>query len=188
MAPAIPHICEELHERLGYSDYVSLKIIPEMEITSEDKIYALQAEYMDDLMEDIEQIVNLVKIQPKKIHIYINAKWKNTLFELANNIFKEEAVQINKIMQEAKTNNELTNYMKEIANEAKLMLKDPTIFRIKMLGTENQKKAIEGYQEFISNKYGGSEILIHLADDKEIYDPQNKSQKARPMKPALLLE
>ncbi len=188
MAPAIPHICEELNERMGYSDYVSLKLIPEIEITEEDKIYALQAKYMENLIEDIEQIVKLVKKQPKKIHIYINADWKNTLYSLANDIFKEEAVQINKIMPEAKANKELSNYMKEVANEAKLMLKDPTIFRIKMLNSEDQKKAIEGYLKFISKKYGGSEILIHLADDKEIYDPQNKASKARPMKPALLLE
>jgi leucyl-tRNA synthetase len=188
MAPAIPHICEELNERMGYSDFISLKLIPEIEITEEDKIYALQAKYMENLIEDIEQIVKLVKKQPKKIHIYINADWKNTLYSLANDIFKEEAVQINKIMPEAKANKELSNYMKEVANEAKLMLKDPTIFRIKMLNSEDQKKAIEGYLKFISNKYGGSEILIHLADDKEIYDPQNKASKARPMKPALLLE
>ena len=188
MAPAIPHICEELHERMGHSDYVSLKQMPEIEITNEDLLYALQAKYMADLMEDIEQIVKLVKKQPKKIHIYINAEWKNTLYDVANEIFKDEAVQINKIMSEVKENKALSNYMKEIANESKMMLKDPTIFRIKMLRTEDQKKAIEGYTEFISNKYGGSEILIHLADVKGIYDPQNKSQKARPMKPALLLE
>ena len=53
---------------------------------------------------------------------------------------------------------------------------------------QDQKKAIEGYKEFISNKYNGAEIIIHLADEKEIYDPQNKASKARPMKPALLLE
>ncbi|MFW9852425.1 MAG: leucine--tRNA ligase [Candidatus Thorarchaeota archaeon] len=188
IAPAIPHICEELYERMGYSDYVSLTLIPEIEISDKDKNYALQAKYIANLMEDIEQIVKLVKKHPKKIHIYINAEWKNNLYELANNLFKEEAVQIDKIMKAAKTTKELSNYMKEVANEAKMMLKDPTIFRIKMLRTDDQRKAIEGYAEFISKKYGDSEIIIHLADDTEIYDPQNKSQKARPMKPALLLE
>ena len=52
----------------------------------------------------------------------------------------------------------------------------------------NQKNAIEGYKEFISDKYNNAKILIHMADEKEIYDPQKKAQKARPMKPALLLE
>ncbi len=188
MAPAIPHICEELNERMGFTDYVSLKQIPDIVITNEDLLYALQSKYMTDLMEDIEQIVKLVKTKPKKIHIYINAEWKNVLYELAKTIFEEEAVQIGKVMSAVKDNNELSKYIKEIANEAKLMLKDPTIFRIKILSAKNQKNAIEGYKEFISDKYNNAEILIHMADEKEIYDPQKKAQKARPMKPALLLE
>ncbi len=188
MAPVIPHISEELNERMGDKDYISLKQIPDITINEKDLLYALQAKYMTNLIEDIDQIVKLVKSKPEKIHIYINAEWKNDLYELANKIFKDEAVQIGKIMEAAKESAKLNKYMKEIANETKLMLKDPTIFRIEMLSTRNQENAILGYKEFISSKYNNAEIMIHLADSKEIHDPQNKSQKARPMKPALLLE
>ncbi|MHA2255261.1 MAG: class I tRNA ligase family protein, partial [Candidatus Heimdallarchaeaceae archaeon] len=79
MAPAIPHINEELNERMGNKDYISLKQIPDIEIDDKDLLYALQAKYMTDLMDDIDQIVKLVKTKPKKIHIYINADWKNDL-------------------------------------------------------------------------------------------------------------
>ncbi len=188
MAPAIPHICEELNERMGNKYYISLKRILDIEIDDKDLLYALQAKYMTSLIEDIDQIVKLVKTKPKKIHIYINADWKNNLYELAEIIFKDEAVQIGKIMESAKESDKLSKFMKEIANEAKLMLRDPTIFRIEMLSAKNQEKAILGYKDFISSRYENAEILIHLSDSKDIYDPQNKSQKARPMKPALLLE
>jgi leucyl-tRNA synthetase len=188
MAPVIPHISEELNERMGKEGYVSLKLIPDMKIDEKDILYALQARFMRDLIEDIDQIVKLVKSKPKKIHVYINAEWKNDLYKLANKVFKDKAVQINKIMASAKESDKLNKHMKEIANEVKLMLKDPTIFRIEMLSAKDQEDAILGYKEFISSRFGDAEILIHLSDDKEIYDPQNKSQKARPMKPALLLE
>ena len=188
MAPAIPHINEELNERMGNKDYISLKRIPDIEIDDKDLLSALQAKYMTDLMDDIDQIVKLVKTKPKKIHIYINADWKNDLYELAKTIFKDEAVQIGKIMVSAKESDKLSKYLKEIANEAKQMLKDPTIFRIEMLNAKNQEDAIRGYKEFISTRFENAEILIHLSDTKNIYDPQNKSQKSRPMKPALLLE
>jgi len=188
MAPAIPHICEELNERMGNKDYISLKQIPDINIDDKDKLYALQAKYMTALIDDIDQVVKLVKTKPKKIHIYINADWKNDLYELAKNIFKHEAVQIGKIMASAKKNAKLNKYISEIANEAKLMLKDPTIFRIEMLSAKYQESAIIGYKEFISARYEDAEILIHLSDSKDLFDPQNKSQKARPMKPALLLE
>ena len=158
------------------------------DITEEDKLYSLQAKYIADLSEDIDQIVKLIKSSPQKIHIYINADWKNDLYETAQEIFKDEAVKIGKIMNAAKENKKLNEYMNDIANEVKQMLKDPTMFRIEMLSTENQKKAIEGYKYFISRSFSNAEILIHMADDRDIFDPQNKAQKARPMKPALLLE
>ena len=91
-------------------------------------------------------------------------------------------------MSSAKENKILNKHMNNIANEAKQMLKDPTIFRIEMLSPENQKKAIQGYKKYLSKRFNNSEILIQMADDKEIHDPQNKASKARPMKPALLLE
>ncbi len=188
MAPVIPHICEELNERMGYKDYISLKRMPEIIINKEDTLNALQAKFITNLMEDIDQIVKLVKTKPKRIHIYINAEWKNDLYEIAKGLFKEEAVQIGRIMSSAKENSKLNKYMNEIAHEAKQMLKEPTIFRIEMLAPEDQKKAIQGYEEYISKRFNNAEILIQIADDEEIHDPQNKANKARPMKPALLLE
>jgi leucyl-tRNA synthetase len=188
MSPVIPHICEELNERMGDKEYNSLKQIPDIAITDEDELYALEAKYMTNLIEDIEQIVKLVKTKPKKIHIYINAEWKNELYKMAQEIFVDEAFQIGKLMNAAKESSNLSKHMKEISNEAKLMLKDPTIFRIEMLSSKEQEEAIMGYKEFIVRTFDNAEVLIHMADAKEIHDPQNKAQKARPMKPALLLE
>jgi len=173
---------------MGYKDYISLKRMPEITIDKEDSLYALQAKFMTNLLEDIDQIVKLVKTKTNRIHIYINAEWKNELYDLARDLFKDEAVQIGRIMSSAKENSKLNKYINEIANEAKQMLKDPTIFRIEMLAPEDQKKAIQGYKEYISKRFNNAEILIQMADDKKIYDPQNKASKARPMKPALLLD
>ncbi|MHA1198936.1 MAG: leucine--tRNA ligase [Candidatus Heimdallarchaeaceae archaeon] len=188
MAPVIPHISEELHERMQYEGYVSLKQFPDIEITEEDKQNALQAKFISNLLDDVEEIVKLVKTTPQKIHIYINADWKNELYRVAQEIFEDEAVKIGKIMGVAKENKALNKHMKEIADEAKQMLRDPSIFRIEMLSSEKQKEAIEGYQKFISRTFVNAEILVHVAGDTDIYDPQNKAQKARPMRPALLLE
>jgi len=188
MAPVIPHIAEELHERMNFQGYVSLKQFPKIAITDEDNLNALQAKFISNLLDDIDQIVKLVKTTPEIIHIYINADWKNELYKIAQEIFENEAVEISKIMNIAKENKTLNMHMKEIADETKQMLKDPSIFRIEMLSSEEQKNAINGYKEFISRTYVNAEINVHIAGNKDIYDPQNKAQKARPMKPALYLE
>ncbi|MHA1223220.1 MAG: hypothetical protein ACTSP3_08185 [Candidatus Heimdallarchaeaceae archaeon] len=167
---------------------MSLKEIPEIIVSEEDRLFALQAKFVENLIEDIEQIIKLVKTKPSDIHIYINESWKNKLYELADKIFKDEAVNVGKIMEKAKKDEELQKRMKEVANEAKLMMKDPTIFRIEMLTPEMQKSAILGYKKYIQDLFNGAKIYIHSEEDKEIYDPQKKLVKARPMKPALLLE
>ena len=188
MAPVIPHISEEIYERMDNEGYVSLKQFPEIIITKEDIQNALQAKFISNLLDDIDEIVKLVKTTPQNIHIYINADWKNELYGLAQELFKDEAVKIGSIMSAAKEKKNLVKHMKEIADEAKQMLRDPSIFRIEMLPAEKQRSAIEGYKEFISRTYVNAKIHIHIAGDKNIYDPKNKASKARPMRPALLLE
>ncbi len=188
MSPVIPHLCEELYERMKNAQYVSLAEIPDITVSEEDKSYALQAKYLANLQEDIEQVIKLVKSTPKKIHIYINAEWKNKLYDLAKRIFEDEAVNIGKIMAEAKQVTELSNNMKDVSDIAKQMMKNPSIFRIEMISSSQQKSAVEEYKEFLSRIFNGAEIVIHVEDQEVSYDPQNKARKSRPMKPALLLE
>jgi len=188
MSPVIPHLCEELYERMGNAQYISLIEIHDITVSEEDRSYALQAKYLANLQEDIEQVVKLVKSTPKKIHIYINAEWKNKLYDLAKRIFEDEAVNIGKIMAEAKQITELSNHMKDVSDIAKLMMKNPSIFRIETISTPLQARAVEEYKEFLSRIFNGSEIIIHIEDKEVSYDPQNKARKSRPMKPALLLE
>lgn len=188
MSPVIPHIAEEINEQMGNDTFISIRKMKIDELTEQDKLHAKQSKFVDNLVEDIDQIVKLVDSKPKIIHVYINSKWKNHLYEVVKEMFKEEAVNIGKLMEAAKRDNELQKHMAAIANEAKQMMKDPSIFKIDMILPQKQKGAVEGYVNYISKRYDGAEIKIHMADDKEIYDPKKKANKARPMKPALLLE
>ena len=138
-------------------------------------------------MKDIEQVMKLVKSEPKKMIIYIAPQWKNVLYKLAKDSFAEEAFNIGKIMSLVKNHETLNKYMKNIADEAKLMMKDPTIFRISMLTPDEQLNAIQGYIKIINKKYPEITVETYISDTKDVFDPQNKARKARPMKPAILL-
>lgn len=188
MSPVIPHICEEINERLGNKGYISLELIPKIKLTEDDKLLAIQAKFISNVIEDLEQIGKLVKTKPSKIYLYINAPWKNKLYNLAKELFKDEAVNIGKLMAKVKEDETLKKYMKDIANEAKMMQKDSSIFRIELLSVEAQKQALEGYKEFIQEKFDGAEVIIKIADEPGIHDPQKKAPKARPMKPAIFVE
>ncbi|MHA1729422.1 MAG: hypothetical protein ACTSWY_11905 [Promethearchaeota archaeon] len=132
--------------------------------------------------------MNLTGKKAKKIHIYINPLWKNTLYKLANKIFHNKAFEIKLLMKEVSANTELKRYINKITKEAKILMKNPKIYRISMLESKEQKESIIDFYEYIKKRYNGAEINIYLAEDKSIYDPEKRMGKARPMKPAILIE
>ena len=91
-------------------------------------------------------------------------------------------------MRKMGKNQSLKSHMKDITKEAKIMAKNPSIFRISMLDPEEQKGAIVGYSDSIKEKYRGIEIFAYNGNEKSIYDPENKRIKSRPMKPAIYIE
>jgi len=191
LTPVIPHLCEEIYERLGLrkseKDFCSNTSIPKIELSRTDKLYAKQAKFLDMLISDIDQIIGLLKQEPKAIHIYINEPWKNTLYALAHDLFDKQAMNIGKIMQASKQSPTLKMFMKQVAQEAKNMMKNPTSFRIVMITPAEQKKAIEGFTEILKKRYN-TVINVAISNDKDVYDPLNKRFKARPMKPAIYIE
>ncbi len=82
----------------------------------------------------------------------------------------------------------LQKIMKKVAKEAQFLVKNPLIFKISILPPNEQKSAILNYQDYFNMKYGNIEILIHFADEIDIYDPKNKRFNARPMKPVIYIE
>ncbi|MHA1451516.1 MAG: class I tRNA ligase family protein, partial [Promethearchaeota archaeon] len=191
LTPVIPHLCEEIYEKLGLrqnkGEFCSNTPMPDIKPTMKDKLYAKQAKFLNQLIGDIDQIVNLLKHEPKSIYIYINEPWKNTLYSLAQDLFEQQAMNIGKIMQAAKQSSTLKMFMKQVAQEAKNMMKNPTIFRIVMISPAEQKKAIKGFTEILKKRYN-TEVKVSISNEKDVYDPLNKRFKARPMKPALFLE
>ena len=191
LTPVIPHLCEELYEVLGLrssqTEFCSNARIPVIKITEDDKIFAKQAKFLSQLIEDIDQIVTLIKQEPKMIYIYINESWKDVLYHLAQQLFEKEAVDIGKIMAAAKNIPDLQKNMREIAQEVKLMQKNPTSIRIDMLSCDQQLKAIEGFISILKERYNTSFTIMN-SDESNIYDPSNKRTKARPMKPAIFIE
>lgn len=85
-------------------------------------------------------------------------------------------------------NPSMKSHMKKIAKEVKIMAKNPSIFRISMLDPEEQKSAVDGYNDFIKKKYQGTEIFTYIAEKKGVYDPENKIFKSKPMKSAIFIE
>jgi len=187
-APIIPHLCEEIYSKAGQDGLVSFAQIPEVNLSEGDRVFIRQGKFISSVQADINNIMKMMDTSPKKIYIYVNAEWKSRFYSKIKDEFKDRKVVMPEMMNMAKNDPSLRSHMKEIAAEAKGIIKNPSILKIEMLNHQQQIEALEDHRQWFDAKYGGIKFTFVISDDLKIYDPKNKATKARPMKPALYME
>lgn len=187
-APIIPHLCEEINEKTGNKNLVSFTQMPEINFTEEDQIITNQGDFIEYVQEDINNILKMMQFHPTEIYIYINAEWKSHLYSKIKANFSDRQISISEIMKIVKDDTILAPYMKKIASEAKLMVKNPSILKMELLTPNQQLSALEDHIPIFTAKYPGIAFEFLMADSEKIFDPDHKAFKARPMKPALYMK
>jgi len=121
--PFCPHTTEELWEKLGNKNFISLEKWPEVDEKKINDKFEQEEKITDDLINDINNILKIVG-EKKKVFIY------------------------------------------SLPNEKEIY-----------------KEAIETIK-----KKTNLEVSVYAVNDKDKYDPENKSKKSKPKKPAVYLE
>jgi leucyl-tRNA synthetase len=127
ISPFCPHIAEELWDKLGNKEFISLAKWPKFDETKINENFEKEGKIIDKIADDINSIQNLFSKEGKKAKI------------------------------------------------------------VYVYSIPNQKKLLDDNIEFLRKKTQ-LEIKIYLVNDKDKYDPQEKSKRAKPGKPALFLE
>ncbi len=170
LSPVLPHLAEEFWHRLGHNTFISLETLsPVREDLIRDDIER-DLEYIDSLMADIREIMNVTKMQPEKIYIYTTEPWKWEVFRAIKDAGPKDAMRL--AMKAG-----VTADKGEIARFVKRMLKEKLQF-----AEIAERAVIEREREFIERELG-AEIVI----DPE-YDPNGKKKYAIPLKPAIYME
>ncbi|MAH33470.1 leucine--tRNA ligase [archaeon] len=95
LAPFIPHVCEELWEKIGNKPFISTQKWPEYDKTKiSDKIEKEEA-FIQNILSDIRNILKLVKIKPSKAYLYAIPNEKSQLLVLKNMFEKEIGLEFN---------------------------------------------------------------------------------------------
>jgi leucyl-tRNA synthetase len=180
MNPFCPHLTEELWERIGEKQFLSVEKWPEYDETLIDE----QLEKIDDLVEelrkDIIKIKQLAKIDvSKKVKIFVAPKWKWEAMEIVKEVCKEKpdfGLAMKTLMQKEEfrtKGRELEKFLKNLM--AKLL-------NVKELVWFDEKKFLEQAKGELEKEFGEIEI-INAQDSKE-----PKASNAFPGKPAILVE
>ncbi len=188
MTPITPHIAEELWH-INHDSFISNTEFP----SYDEKQFSIEDEVAEDLLrgliEDIQEILKVTKITPRKICIYTAPKWKQIVTQKIFELEKQGKLDMSSLMRELLVNEDLKKKAKEISKFAGKLINE--IRKI-----QDKQRYIIGLDEtmFLREEISylkslfNCDIEVYSADDKEIYDPKGKSSYASPLRPAIYIE
>ena len=167
LSPVIPHICEEFWHRAGHNTYISLETLPQVKEEFIDDIIEMEKEYLDSILEDIEEIKRVAKIEPEKIFIYTAEPWKWEVWKAIKEVSPKEAI---KVAMEIRKDKSTVDFVKRLLKE-------------KIRFVEIDEENILKKQKALFENMVGAKIYINSE-----YDPKRKRKYALPLKPAIYIE
>ncbi len=170
-APFTPHICEELWSQRGKKTFVSLEQWPAYNSKKINVKAEAAEDFFDFVKVDIRSILSLVKIQPKKIFLFVSTKEKYPLFL----DFCRE------------TERDFKALMKKYGSKSKDAVKIITGFvqnKLNLTGLTQAEelKALQENSSFLEKEFNLA-VEIKTAEQSN----EEKARQALPGKPAILI-
>ncbi len=192
LSPFAPHIAEEMWEKLGNSKMISEYKWPSVAYKFDEKAVCTE-NFLKSIVSDINNIIKVTKIVPKKIIIYTANTSKSITYRyiLENAINGENNVK--KLIKLTISNYEIGD-LKNNINIIKKMVIDILSDSINERLVKSRMKEFDEH-EVISSELSsllkhefGVRLNVFSESDANKYDPHDKARNARPFKPAILIE
>ncbi len=123
LSPFIPHLCEEVWQKMGVEDFVAISDWPIYDESKVDLAAEERERLIGKILEDTNDIIKVMKKQFHKIVYYVSPDWKWDLF---GKILSEEGAKISELIKGAMQMGELKGKVdeKEIIGFTKKMAED----------------------------------------------------------------
>ncbi|HIQ11151.1 MAG TPA: leucine--tRNA ligase [Pyrodictium sp.] len=191
LAPIVPHIAEELWHRLGNTTLVVVEKWPKP--LQRDAVAELTVAYVDKLVEDIKEIIRVVKRKPEKIIVAVDepASWQfvvkavqATLNKLSFREFMNEVVRElpkDERRRVAPRLRKLFEYVMGLHEDVKKLIVTINEF--------DEKSAIEQLKDYIARSVGINEnsIIVLSASEAKGVIPSQKLASIMPLRPAIVV-
>jgi leucyl-tRNA synthetase len=171
LSPFTPHLAEELWEKIGNKKFVLTAKWPKFDSSKINPEIDAEQELISDTIRDVNRIIKLVKIKPKKAIISVAHEWKyNLIKNLKNELEKTREVSelIKRLM--------IKEFAKEISKIIPSLVKNPSKIPKVVLSQEKEFRVLEKNKKILENEL---KIEIEITKDNE---------KAMPSKPAIKIE
>tara|TARA_Y100000310_G_scaffold345791_1_gene469996 strand:+ start:3502 stop:6162 length:2661 start_codon:yes stop_codon:yes gene_type:complete len=179
LAPFIPHICEELWEKIGNKPFISLQKWPKFEKGKVDEKHDATESLIENIIADTRSVLKLLNIEtPDEITYIVASNWKSSIIKkVKQQLAKTHDVSF--IMREVMDK----KLGKEIAQLVPKLIKDPSKIPSTILNQKTELSALESEKEKLMKEFD-THIEIIKAEDSQ--DP--KANNALPGKPAIVVK
>ncbi len=202
ISPFTPFIAEELWELFEFNKpekgashqdiFVTTSEFPNYDPAIKYQQAEISELYLRNVVNDINEIIKVIKIKPKKIIIYTSPSWKHKMLTIANQLLSENKLEMSALMQESMAVPEIKQQAKTAPAYAQKLITE--LKRAELVETKdepqqkiNELEYLTTSKDFFENNYG-CEVQIYSADDSSAPDPGNKIKQAIPMRPAIFIE
>ncbi|MCW3985755.1 MAG: leucine--tRNA ligase [Candidatus Bathyarchaeota archaeon] len=194
LAPFMPHICEEIWDKMEEENFVSSTRWPKYDKSKVSAAAEESETLIKSVLNDTISIIRATKMTPKKICYYTAAQWKWKVYQkaLATSLEKERVTQSD-LMKELMKEEEMKKIAKKISkfvaqiidenNRIELNRKE-TLLSIGML---NEAAVLREAENFLKRELN-AEIQVYVEDDMRRYDPKKRAQLAKPFRPGIYIE
>lgn len=182
LMPVVPHLAEEMWEKSGKMGFVSMEKWPRADRKLIDTKIISTEKLIDQTIDDIREIVKLIKKKPKAVHIYTAPLWKHEVYDSILRGVKDKKHLVQELMKNPeirKQGKDAVHFAEAISNQVNLP-EVPT--------PEMEFDSLSQSREIIGKEVEIPEIFVWKGENPKKHDPQGKSRNARPMKPAIFIE
>jgi leucyl-tRNA synthetase len=191
MAPITPHIAEELWEHLGKEGLVACARFPVADRSEISPQAELAEDHLRRLMDDVNEIIKVTKITPRRVLIYTTPQWKEEVMQKAIALFRSGDLKVPTLTKQVMQDEGIKRHGKEASDLARKMAEDlPRRSREevdRMAVWFDELAYLREAERFLARELQ-CEVQVFSADDPEKVDPHNRSRAALPRRPAIYLE
>ncbi len=184
LAPFIPFMANELHERLTGTPAEDAPW-PTPEETLADPTLLGREGLVEDLLEDIRDIVDVTGTDPATIRLYVAADWKREVFETVVDVGPNQGQVMGEVMQEEALR-ERGNAVNDLVGELVAFVRERDEDTLETLAAIDERTVYEDAASFLEREFDAT-VEVY-AEDGDPVDPDGTASQAKPFRPAIHLE
>jgi leucyl-tRNA synthetase len=182
LAPFVPHVANELHERLT-GDPVDAWPEPDPDLESA-RVEAEET-LVESLVDDVHDIVDVTGTDPDTVRVYVAPEWKRRVFETVVETGTDVGAVMSEVMQDEDLR-ERGDAVNDLVQELVDVVRDRDEAELDALREVDERRVYEDASRFLVDEFDAA-IQVYTADQDPV-DPAGKADDAVPLRPAVHIE